>query len=210
MRTAHNAWHRCAQNADHLAHNTPFSPFFAEVVCTVGTTQPQTAISSSPNGGNGVTRTSTRRRHADSQLLMLQNPHHSQPCAPGCIEDQRRVNFFALIPTVGPRGANFFACMTQPRGDVETDITSAPEKRTKNAHFSPAQAMAVSSEARPARAKATPVSNHRATSPAAARRNTHGRRRHHGQPNVAHHLARSFFEMPQKRCNSNDTNSMFE
>ena len=131
MRTAHNAWHRCAQNADHLAHNTPFSPFFAEVVCTVGTTQPQTAISSSPNGGNGVTRTSTRRRHADSQLLMLQNPHHSQPRAPGCIEDQRRVNFFALIPTVGPRGANFFACMTQPRGDVETDITSAPEKRTK-------------------------------------------------------------------------------
>ena len=39
---------------------------------------------------------------------------------------------------------------------------------------------------------------------------THGRRRHHRQPNVARHLSRSFFEMPHKRCNSNDTNSMFE
>ena len=52
-----------------------FSPFFAEVVCTLGTTQPQTATSPSPNGGNGVIRTTTRRRHADSQPLMLQNHH---------------------------------------------------------------------------------------------------------------------------------------
>ena len=36
------------------------------------------------------------------------------------------------------------------------------------------------------------------------------RRRHHHQPNVARNLSRSFFEMPQKRCNSNDINSMFE
>ena len=39
---------------------------------------------------------------------------------------------------------------------------------------------------------------------------THGRRRPHRQPNVARHLSQSFFEMPHKRCNSNDTNSMFE
>ena len=52
-----------------------FSPFFTEVVCTLGTTAPQTVISPPPNGGNGVIRTTTRRRHADSQLLMLQNPH---------------------------------------------------------------------------------------------------------------------------------------
>ena len=51
------------------------SAFFTEVVCTLGTTQPQTAISPPPNGGNGVIRTTTRRRHADSQPLMLQNPH---------------------------------------------------------------------------------------------------------------------------------------
>ena len=41
----------------------------------MGTTAPQTATSPLPNGGNGVIRTTTRRRHADSQPLMLQNPH---------------------------------------------------------------------------------------------------------------------------------------
>ena len=51
------------------------SPFFTEVVCTLGTTPPQTVISPPPNGGNGVIRDPTRRRHADSQPLMLQNPH---------------------------------------------------------------------------------------------------------------------------------------
>ena len=58
---------------------------------------------------------------------------------------------------------------------IETTITSATEKHTNNAHFSPAKAMSVStphaherakamtvsSEARPARAKATPVSRER-------------------------------------------------
>ena len=44
----------------------------------MGTTQPRTVISPSPNGGNGVIRTTTRRRHADSQPLMLQNPHRNQ------------------------------------------------------------------------------------------------------------------------------------
>ena len=38
----------------------------------------------------------------------------------------------------------------------------------------------------------------------------HGQRRHHRHPNVARNLSRSFFETPQKRCNSNDTNSMLE
>ena len=74
----HHDKHHCAQNADHLAHNTPFSAFLAEVVCTLGTTAPQTVISPPPNGGDGVIRTTTRRRHADSQPLMLQNPHRNQ------------------------------------------------------------------------------------------------------------------------------------
>ena len=104
---------------------------------------------------------------------------------------------------IRPSRENFFAHRTQPRGNCETAITSATadagqretaitsatadagqrettitnatEKRIKNAHFSPAKAMAVSvgaeparakamsvsSEARPARAKATPVSRER-------------------------------------------------
>ena len=75
MRTTHHDRHRCAQNADHLTHNRTFSAFFTEVVCTLGTIPPQTVISPSPNGGNGVIRDPTRRRHAASQFLMLQNPH---------------------------------------------------------------------------------------------------------------------------------------
>ena len=38
----------------------------------------------------------------------------------------------------------------------------------------------------------------------------HGQRRHHRLPNFARNLSWSFFETPQKRCNSNDANSMFE
>ena len=49
------------------------------------------------------------------------------------------------------------------QGTTETAITSAPKNRTKNAHFSPAKAMA--------------VSNHRASSPAAPTRSARGRRR---------------------------------
>ena len=89
-------------------------------------------------------------------------------------------NFFALTPTIRPRRENFFAHRTQPRGNCETAITSAAadagqretaitnatEKRIKNAHFPPAKAMSVSSEARPARAKATPVSRERFPMPA--------------------------------------------
>ena len=66
-----------------------FSAFFTEVVCTLGTTQPQTATSPPPNGGNGVIRTTTRRRHAASKPLMLQNPHRHRHgghrrCLPPC------------------------------------------------------------------------------------------------------------------------------
>ena len=86
-----------------------------------------------------------------------------------------RANFFALTPTIRPRRANFFAHKAQQRGDVETnnttarpqqgtaetDNTSAPENCAKNAHFSPAKAMAVSVEARSPPAKATTVSGNR-------------------------------------------------
>ena len=40
-----------------------------------------------PNGGNGVIRGTTRRRHAANQLLILQNPHRSQPRAPRRLQD---------------------------------------------------------------------------------------------------------------------------
>ena len=86
----------------------------------------------------------------------------------------------------GPSRANFFAHRTQPRADFETNntatttdmgqretaittarpstataetaITSAPKKRSKNAHSSPAKAMAVSTRRTCERAKAMAVS----------------------------------------------------
>ena len=79
-----------------------------------------------------------------------------------------------------PSRANFFTHRTQPRGNCETaittatadadqhetTITTATEKLTQNTHFSPAKAMAVSVGAKPARAKATPVSRERFVMPA--------------------------------------------
>ena len=72
----HSTTDTTAPKTQTTSPTTPrLSAFFAEVVCTLGTTPPQTVISPSPNGGNDVIRTTTRRRHADSQPLMLQNPH---------------------------------------------------------------------------------------------------------------------------------------
>ena len=97
MRTTHHVRDSFAHNADHLAHDTPLSAFVAGVVCTSGATPPRTATSpprtatspprtatsllrtaTSPpaNGGNCTNRATTRRRHAEARLLMLQNPHH--------------------------------------------------------------------------------------------------------------------------------------
>ena len=92
------------QSADPFPQSDRFSAFFAQWVCSLASTPPHVAASPPPNGGNGVIRTTTRRRHADSQLLILQNPHRSQPRAPRCIQDRHRVNYFALAPTSGRAG----------------------------------------------------------------------------------------------------------
>ena len=63
------------------------------------------------------------------------------------------------------------------QGTRETHITYAPKNRTKNAHFSPAKAMAVSIPHRHQQAKATEVSNHRATWLTGPGRGARGRRR---------------------------------
>ena len=78
-----------------------------------------------------------------------------------------------------PRMANFFVHQAQQHGDIETTdttaiadtgqhetiITTAPENCTKNAHFSPAKATAVSTPHRHKCAKATEVSDNRAACP---------------------------------------------
>ena len=75
MRTTHHVRRRIRQNADPFSQNSPFSPFFTQWVCTLAATPPPVGAWPPPNGGNGVIRGVTRRRHAASHLLMLQNPH---------------------------------------------------------------------------------------------------------------------------------------
>ena len=75
MRTTLHDRYRCAQNADHFAHNTPFSLFFAEVVCALGTTPTKATQGLSPNGGIALHEAPTRRWHAARGLHVVQNPH---------------------------------------------------------------------------------------------------------------------------------------
>ena len=56
-----------SQNADHLAHNSPFLACFAEVVCDLGTTS---LVLDHHAGENGDTRTLTRQKNA---------PHAANP-----------------------------------------------------------------------------------------------------------------------------------
>ena len=68
--------------------------------------------------------------------------------------------FRAQDPAHGDFETNDTSARPQ-QGSLETGIASAPENCTKNTHLAPAKAMAVSVEAQPARAKATPVSRER-------------------------------------------------
>ena len=64
-----------AHIADRFTHNRSFSALFNEVACGLGSTTPRVADSLPSNGGNCIIRDLTRRRHAASQLLIVQNPH---------------------------------------------------------------------------------------------------------------------------------------
>ena len=91
---------------------------------------------------------------------------------------------------IRPSRATNFAHSTQKHGDDETNnttarpqqgtaetaITSAPENCTKNAHFSPAKAIAVSIPHIYQRAKATGVSDNQAARPVAPKHGPHGQR----------------------------------
>ena len=81
MRATRYDRYRCAQNADHFAHNSPFSAFFAEVVCTLGITPPRTVISPPPKGVCTTSMEGTAR-----------------PAGPGCGTRGRRCPWAAAGP----------------------------------------------------------------------------------------------------------------
>ena len=74
--------HRRAQNADHLAHNTPFSAFFTKVVCDLGATPPQVAASPSPIGGIALHEPPTRRQKASCSAKPPRPPAWRAPEGP--------------------------------------------------------------------------------------------------------------------------------
>ena len=77
-----------AHIADRFTRNRSFSARFNEVACGLGSTTPRVADSLPSDGGTCIIRDLTRRRHAASQLLMLQNPPHPPTwTAPRCRQD---------------------------------------------------------------------------------------------------------------------------
>ena len=114
---------------------------------------------------------------------------------------------------------------------IETGITSAPEKHAKkhpfltrkgdggfsrgsagarkgDGGFNPTQIPASKGDAGFRQPGPTGVEG--AGGAARPGCGAHGQQQHHRHPNFARNLSWSFFETPQKRCNSNDANSMFE
>ena len=92
VRATHQVRRRCAHNAGHLAHDSPLSTCFIEVVCDLGGAAPRRdltdsklwgialhgdrcvtclPVASPSNGGNCTIRGATRRRHAEGRLLMV-------------------------------------------------------------------------------------------------------------------------------------------
>ena len=159
------------QSADPFPQSDRFSAFFAQWVCSLASTPPHVAASPPPNGGNGVIRTTTRRQPASNAAKPPPQPTSCAALHPRPTQGE----LFRARTHIRPSRATNFAHRTQKHSDdetnnttahpqhgaAETDDTFAPEKRTKNAHFSPAKAIA--------------VSNHRATSPATPRRSARGR-----------------------------------
>ena len=90
--TGHHAFSGAvAHIADRFTRNRSFSARFNEVACGLDSTTPRVADSLPSDGGNCIIRDLTRRRHAASQLLMLQNPHtrrhggRASPTRPGAM-----------------------------------------------------------------------------------------------------------------------------
>ena len=142
----------------------------------------------------------TARRNSPSAAPPVAFPRKNSPST----AQKRRIwgvlsalgELFRAYTTKHRRRATNIAHSMQKHGDIETNnttahpqqgttktaITSAPKKCTKNAHFPPAKAMAVSIPHRHQQAKATMVSNHRATWPTGPGRSAGGPFRAHVNP----------------------------
>ena len=85
-----------------------------------------------PNGGNGVIRGTTRRRHAANQLLMLQNPHRHQ-CRACCR---------GRGPGWGAGGCRKPGNCTHGRCHGETNLAQQEPRRAASVQNSPSTPLA--------------------------------------------------------------------
>ena len=115
-------------------------------------------------GGNCIIRGATHRRHAASQLLMVQNPLASRSAEVRKVQPHREDS----TRSEGVESSRSGVGLAITRTFMNVEEACLPDC------------------------------------------GTHGRKQHRRQPNFARNLTWSFFEMPQKRCNSNDANSIFE
>ena len=196
----------------------------------MATAPPRTEGAPPPSGGNCNIRGATRRQHADSQLLMLQNPTAT-----------------GMERTGGTRGPGWGAggCRkpgncTHGRCHGETNFAQQEPRSAASVQNSPSTSRTAplpvqNSPCSPEMARFGAFSACRESfvpfSPPRSRagrvlyrpRGRDGARQQDTRPhrcggrqqglvqtNFARNFPRSFFETTRKRCNSNGTNSMFE
>ena len=92
------------------------------IACETAGRTSNSASSPTLNGGNGVIRGTTRRRHAGSQFLMLQNPHRCR-----CSERRRDLMGWPRCPWAA--GGRQVETRTVPRQ------RNTPPPRTAPGHF---------------------------------------------------------------------------
>ena len=196
----------------------------------MATAPPRTEGAPPPSGGNCNIRGATRRQHADSQLLMLQNPTAT-----------------GMERTGGTRGPGWGAggCRkpgncTHGRCHGETNFAQQEPRSAASVQNSPSTsrtallpvqnspcspemarfgAFSACRESfvpfSPPRSRAGRVLYRTRGRDGARQQDTRphrcgGRQQGLVQTNFARNFPRSFFEITRKRCNSNGTNSMFE
>lgn len=122
--------HHCAQNADHLAPNTLFSRFFAEVVCDLGATPPQTVTPLPPNGGD---LRHPRLRHADftppERFAWRKTPNAypiGRACEPNC-SAHGRLGQAAMPAGSSSYGVGVAATPTEPASGTTRTRGSKPQ-----------------------------------------------------------------------------------
>ena len=182
----------------------------------MATAPPRTEGAPPPSGGNCNIRGATRRQHADSQLLMLQNPTATSAERAAGAEGQAGAPVGVGSPaTAHTEGATAKQISPNKNHAVPLRYKTLPA-RAARPHFRyktlparpkwPNLALFLHAGRVLYRTRGRDGARQQDTRP----HRCGGRQQGLVQTNFARNFPRSFFETTRKRCNSNGTNSMFE